>query len=176
MEASESKNPELLPYIRASYGLAGIVYEVTFKLKPLEIISFNYDVHDVEDLKDSTIKKAISVEPEHRPVDDRRRHRDSVAQQGEEAEARVAGRREGVRLELPGRLHRPRPPRSLRRRRASARSRSDWVGARAGVLSSAQRRRRVHARGARTRRSTTRRRRSRRAMPSPSGRSRARTT
>jgi len=60
MEASESKNPELLPYIRASYGLAGIVYEVTFKLKPIEIISFNYDVHDVDDLKDSIIKKAIS--------------------------------------------------------------------------------------------------------------------
>jgi FAD/FMN-containing dehydrogenase len=60
MEASESKNPELLPYIRASYGLAGIVYEVTFKLKPIEIIAFNYDVHDVEDLKDSIIKKAIS--------------------------------------------------------------------------------------------------------------------
>jgi UDP-N-acetylenolpyruvoylglucosamine reductase len=60
MEASESKNPELLPYIRASHGLAGIIYEVTFRLKPLEIISFNYDVHDVEDLKESTIKKAIS--------------------------------------------------------------------------------------------------------------------
>ena len=60
MEASATKNPELLPYIRASYGLAGIVYEVTFKLKPLEIISFDYDVHDVDDLKDSTIKKALS--------------------------------------------------------------------------------------------------------------------
>jgi UDP-N-acetylenolpyruvoylglucosamine reductase len=60
MEASETKNPELLPYIRASYGLAGIVYEVTFKIKPLEIISFKYDVHDVEDLKDSTINKAIA--------------------------------------------------------------------------------------------------------------------
>src|SRR5688572_29735912 len=59
-EASAATNPGLLPYIRASYGLAGIVYEVTFKLKPLEIISFDYDVHDVEDLKDSTIKKAIS--------------------------------------------------------------------------------------------------------------------
>ena len=35
-EASDDKNPELLPLIRASYGLAGIVYEVTFKLKPLE--------------------------------------------------------------------------------------------------------------------------------------------
>ena len=48
MEASETTNPKLLPYIRASYGLAGIVYEVTFKVKPLEIISFDYDVHDVD--------------------------------------------------------------------------------------------------------------------------------
>jgi len=60
MEASETKNPELLPFIRASYGLAGIVYEVTFKLKPIEIINFNYDVREVKDLKDSIIKKAIS--------------------------------------------------------------------------------------------------------------------
>jgi FAD/FMN-containing dehydrogenase len=59
-EASESKNPELLPFIRASYGLAGIVYEVTFRIKPLEIISFDYDVHDVDDLTDSIVKKAIS--------------------------------------------------------------------------------------------------------------------
>ena len=60
MEASETKNPELLPFIRASYGLAGIVYEVTFKLKPIEIINFNYDVREVKALKDSIIKKAIS--------------------------------------------------------------------------------------------------------------------
>ena len=60
MEASETTNPKLLPYIRASYGLAGIVYEVTFKVKPLEIISFDYDVHDVPDLTDAIIKKAIS--------------------------------------------------------------------------------------------------------------------
>jgi hypothetical protein len=64
MEASETKNPDLLPYIKASYGLAGIVYEVTFKIKPLEIIKFNYDVHDVEDLTDGIIKKAILLEPE----------------------------------------------------------------------------------------------------------------
>lgn len=59
-EASEDKNPELLPFIRASYGLAGIVYEVTFKIKPLEIIRFSYDVHDVEDLTEDIISKAIA--------------------------------------------------------------------------------------------------------------------
>jgi FAD/FMN-containing dehydrogenase len=59
-EASDKKNPELLPFIRASYGLAGIVYEVTFTIKALEIISFDYDVRDVENLTDSIIRKAIS--------------------------------------------------------------------------------------------------------------------
>ncbi len=59
-EASEDRNPELLQFIRASYGLAGIVYEVTFKIKPLEIITFDYDVHDVEDLTDDIIAQAIA--------------------------------------------------------------------------------------------------------------------
>jgi FAD/FMN-containing dehydrogenase len=59
-EASEDKNPELLPLIRASYGLAGIVYEVTFKIKPLEVITFSYDVHDVKDLTDEIIAQAIA--------------------------------------------------------------------------------------------------------------------
>jgi hypothetical protein len=53
-----SSNPELLPNIRASYGLAGIVYEATFKLKPIAIINFNYNIH-VECLKDSIVKKTI---------------------------------------------------------------------------------------------------------------------
>jgi hypothetical protein len=60
MEASATVNPDLLPFIRASYGLAGIVYEVTFALKPLEIISFDYDVLDVEDLTDAKIATAIA--------------------------------------------------------------------------------------------------------------------
>jgi FAD/FMN-containing dehydrogenase len=59
-EASEDKNPELLPLIRASYGLAGVVYEVTFKIKPLEIITFNYDVHAVKDLTEDIIATAIA--------------------------------------------------------------------------------------------------------------------
>jgi len=59
-EASESKNAELLPFIRASYGLAGIVYEVTFRIKPLEIIRFNYDVHAIKDVTEDVIAKAIA--------------------------------------------------------------------------------------------------------------------
>jgi len=59
-EASEDKNPELLPLVRASYGLAGIVYEVTFKVKPLEIIKFDYHIHDVDALTEAQIAEAIA--------------------------------------------------------------------------------------------------------------------
>jgi FAD/FMN-containing dehydrogenase len=45
-EASEEDDPELLSKMRASYGLAGILYEVTFRIKPLEIVRFDYHVHD----------------------------------------------------------------------------------------------------------------------------------
>jgi FAD/FMN-containing dehydrogenase len=59
-EASEDTNPELLSLVRASYGLAGIVYEVTFKIKPLEIIRFDYDVHDVDTLTQDQVSEAIA--------------------------------------------------------------------------------------------------------------------
>jgi FAD/FMN-containing dehydrogenase len=60
-EASLEKNPELLPFIRASYGLAGIVYEVTFKLKPLEIVRFNYHVHEIEDLTQDLVEQTLAA-------------------------------------------------------------------------------------------------------------------
>jgi FAD/FMN-containing dehydrogenase len=60
-EASAGRNPELLPFIRASYGLAGVVYEVTFKIKPLEIVRFDYHVHDVGALTQEAISKVIAA-------------------------------------------------------------------------------------------------------------------
>jgi FAD/FMN-containing dehydrogenase len=59
-EASEDRNPDLLSLIRGSYGLAGIVYEVTFKVKPLEIIRFDYHVHDVDELTQDRISEVIA--------------------------------------------------------------------------------------------------------------------
>jgi FAD/FMN-containing dehydrogenase len=59
-EASEEKNPELLPFIRASYGLAGIVYEVTFKIKPLEIVEFKYEVLDVGAVTQDHVSEVIA--------------------------------------------------------------------------------------------------------------------
>src|SRR5262245_8345000 len=34
-EASDERDPELLSFVRSSYGLCGIVYEVTLRIKPL---------------------------------------------------------------------------------------------------------------------------------------------
>jgi len=59
-EASEDHNPDLLRLMRASYGLAGIVYEVTFRIQPLEIITFSYAVHRVADLTADIIETAIA--------------------------------------------------------------------------------------------------------------------
>jgi hypothetical protein len=59
-EASEEKHPELLPLIRASYGLAGIVYAVTFTIKPLEIIRFDYEVIDVGSVTQDHISEVIA--------------------------------------------------------------------------------------------------------------------
>lgn len=49
-EASEESNPELMRKMRASYGLAGVVYEVTFRVKPLEAIHLTYLPRPLEEL------------------------------------------------------------------------------------------------------------------------------
>src|SRR5204863_8780786 len=45
-QASEDEDPALLARMRSSYGLCGVVYEVTLRIKPLEIIRFTYETHD----------------------------------------------------------------------------------------------------------------------------------
>jgi FAD/FMN-containing dehydrogenase len=59
-EASEARNPELLPLVRASYGLAGIVYEVTFKITPLEIVRFDYRAFDLDSLTQDQVSEIIA--------------------------------------------------------------------------------------------------------------------
>ena len=59
-EASEDTDPDLMAKMRASYGLAGIVYEVTFRIKPLEIVKFDYEVLSVEDLTQAHVSRVIS--------------------------------------------------------------------------------------------------------------------
>ena len=54
-EASESSNPELLRMMRSSYGLCGIVYEVTFRIKPIEALHFTYLPRPVEELTQEAV-------------------------------------------------------------------------------------------------------------------------
>lgn len=49
-EASEDNRADLLRFVRASHGLCGIVYEVTLKVKPLEIVSWDYHCVRLGDL------------------------------------------------------------------------------------------------------------------------------
>ena len=60
-EVSEEESPELLFLVRSSYGLCGIVYEVTLKIKPLEIIKFNYSVHHPDDLTQEKLSSIIGM-------------------------------------------------------------------------------------------------------------------
>ncbi len=59
-EASSTVQPELLPLIKSSYGLAGIIYEVTFRIKPLEIVKFDYQIHKAADLTQDMISEIIA--------------------------------------------------------------------------------------------------------------------
>jgi len=59
-EASADEDPELLHFVRSSYGLCGIVYEVDFRIKPLEMVRFDYAVHDVDDLTQDHISAVIA--------------------------------------------------------------------------------------------------------------------
>jgi hypothetical protein len=59
-EASEEKHAKLLSLVRSSYGLCGIVHEVTLKIKPLEVVRFNYLLSDVNDLTREQISEIIA--------------------------------------------------------------------------------------------------------------------
>ena len=44
-EASEATDPDLLYLVRSSNGLGGVCYEITIRIKPLEMIKFGYEVY-----------------------------------------------------------------------------------------------------------------------------------
>ena len=58
-EASEDKNPDLLRKVRSSYGLCGVIYEVTLRVKPIEAAHFSYLPRPVSELTDAEVKKII---------------------------------------------------------------------------------------------------------------------
>jgi hypothetical protein len=57
-EASDDQ-ADLMSKVRASYGLCGVVYEVTFKIKPLEVAHFSYSPRPMKDLTEAEVNAII---------------------------------------------------------------------------------------------------------------------
>ena len=60
-EASEVESPELLRLVRASYGLCGIVYEVTFRVKPIEVLHFSYLPRPIDALTQAEVDDLLDT-------------------------------------------------------------------------------------------------------------------
>jgi hypothetical protein len=60
-EASDEDDPEALEALRSSYGLGGIVHEVTFRIQPLQKIRFAYELFDLSELRQEAISEAIAA-------------------------------------------------------------------------------------------------------------------
>ena len=58
-EASEADNPQLLRMMRSSYGLCGVIYEVTFRVKPIEAVHFTYLPRPVDELTQREVDDLI---------------------------------------------------------------------------------------------------------------------
>jgi FAD/FMN-containing dehydrogenase len=58
-EATEDTNPELLRRIRSSYGLCGVIYEVTMRVKPIEAAVFTYQPKSIDDLTEAEVERII---------------------------------------------------------------------------------------------------------------------
>ncbi len=60
-EASEQDSPDLLRMVRGSYGLCGVVYEVTFRVKPIEAIHLSYLPRPVKDLTQAEVDELLDT-------------------------------------------------------------------------------------------------------------------
>jgi FAD/FMN-containing dehydrogenase len=54
-EASEADSPDLLRLVRSSYGLAGIVYEVSYRVEPIQALHFTYLPRPVDELTEAEV-------------------------------------------------------------------------------------------------------------------------
>ena len=49
LEVTEAAQPDLMQKIRSSYGLFGIIYEVTYKIRPLTPMHVHHKTYSLED-------------------------------------------------------------------------------------------------------------------------------
>jgi hypothetical protein len=60
-EASDATDPNLMRLMRSSYGLLGIIYEVTFKIKPIEALHFTYTPRPVAELTQAEVDNYLDT-------------------------------------------------------------------------------------------------------------------
>jgi hypothetical protein len=58
-EADDASFPDLMKMMRASHGLAGVIYEVTYRIKPLEALHFSYLPVPVEELTQEMVDEQL---------------------------------------------------------------------------------------------------------------------
>jgi FAD/FMN-containing dehydrogenase len=59
LEASEAADPELMRKMRSSYGLCGVIYEVTLRVKPIEALHFLYMPRPVDELTADEVSQLL---------------------------------------------------------------------------------------------------------------------
>jgi hypothetical protein len=60
-EASAADNAELLRTMRSSYGLCGVIYEVTLRAKPIEALHFTYLPRPVDELTQAEVDNLLDT-------------------------------------------------------------------------------------------------------------------
>lgn len=60
-EASEAGNLDLLRLMRSSYGLCGIIYEITLRIKPIEALHFTYLPRPVSELTEQEVDNLLDT-------------------------------------------------------------------------------------------------------------------
>jgi FAD/FMN-containing dehydrogenase len=60
-QASAASDADLLHKMRSSYGLCGIVYEVTFRIKPVEAVHFTYLPRPIDELTQSEVDQILDT-------------------------------------------------------------------------------------------------------------------
>lgn len=60
-EASEADSLDLLRLVRSSHGLCGIIYEVSFRVKPIEALHFTYLPRPVDDLTEAEVANLLDT-------------------------------------------------------------------------------------------------------------------
>lgn len=60
-EASEQGNPDLMHLMRSSYGLLGVIYEVTLRIKPIETLHLTYLPRPVDELTQAEVDNFLDT-------------------------------------------------------------------------------------------------------------------